>query len=121
MQKMQSTPRLQQQLSKMRTQPHCIEIYPPFQYRYDDFNPSTRDITGSYLHTALVKHEKESDSLVTQVKKAIKNMSKLSQTIAVCLFDRMCLKIFIVAPVVQVDKAYLFDIAYFINGCSYVN
>lgn len=48
-------------------------------------------------------------------------MSKLSQTIAVCLFDRMCLKIFIVAPVVQVDKAYLFDIAYFINGCSYVN
>lgn len=68
MQKMQSTPRLQQQWSKMRTQPHCIEIYLPFQYRYDDFNPSIRYITGSCLHTALVKHEKESDSLEAQVK-----------------------------------------------------
>lgn len=88
----------------MRTQPHCIEIYPPFQYRYDDFNPGTRDRTGSYLHTALVKDEKKSDSLVAQVKKkAIKNMSKLSQTIAVCLFDKMCLKIFIGAPMVQVS------------------
>lgn len=70
MQKMQSTPQLQQQWSKMRTQPHCIEIYPPFQYRYDDFNPGTRDRTGSYLHTALVKDEKKSDSLVAQVKKS---------------------------------------------------
>lgn len=65
---MQSTPRLQQQWSKMRTQPHCIEIYLPFQYRYDDFNPSIRGKTGSCLHTALVKHEKESDSLEAQVK-----------------------------------------------------
>lgn len=70
MQKTQSTPQLQQQWSKMRTQQHCIEIYPPFQYRYDDFNPGTRDITGSYLHTALVKDEKKSDSLVAQVKKS---------------------------------------------------
>lgn len=85
MQKMQSTPRLQQQWPKMRTQPHCIEIYLPFQYRYDDFNPSIRDITGSCLHTALVKHEKESDSLEAQVKtshqeyvKAFSNHCRLS-------------------------------------------
>lgn len=82
---MQSTPRLQQQWSKMRTQPHCIEIYLPFQYRYDDFNPSIRYITGSCLHTALVKHEKESDSLEAQVKtshqeyvKAFSNHCRLS-------------------------------------------
>lgn len=126
MQKTQSTPQLQQQWSKMRTQQHCIEIYPPFQYRYDDFNPGTRDITGSYLHTALVKDEKKSDSLVAQVKKKpsricqsflkpllfvylTRGAQKYSSVLQWCKFQ------------VKFDKAYLCDNACFINACAYVN
>lgn len=81
--------------------------------RYEDFNPSTSEITGSYLHTVLVKHEKKSDSLVAQVKKSHQEHVKAFSNHCRLSIWQYVPKIFIVAPVVQVDKAYLFDMAYF--------